>query len=276
MKDKLKDRRRYILSLEDEAYQRTRFSFRFRPAFVCLAVALAAVGLLGLAMLMLVVTPLNRLLPDYLTDSQRLASQQAIMRVDSLNQVLAQNRAWLQNFQKLTDINRMPADSTLYARDPDEYNPDSIPDASPLERRFVTALEERERFNISVLAPLDADGMIFVPVASQVYFDAKARQSQTPTVLLPMDTPVQAIADGTVLAVFYNASGHNVMVQHARGFVSGYSHLGIPMVVAGDDVSAGQPLASAPAPDRHAARWIQLRIWHNGSSLIPYNVIGRQ
>lgn len=91
-----------------------------------------------------------------------------------------------------------------------------------------------------------------------------------------MDTPVQAIADGTVLAVFYNASGHNVMVQHARGFVSGYSHLGTPMVVAGDDVSAGQPLASAPAPDRHAARWIQLRIWHNGSSLIPYNVIGRQ
>lgn len=276
MKDRQKDRRRYILSLEDEAYQRTRFSFRFRPLYLYLAVALAVLALLLLAALLLVVSPLNRILPDYLTDSQRLASQQAIMRVDSLNQVLAQNQAWLQNFQKLTDIGRQAADSAMYARDPDEYNPDSIPDASPLERRFVTALEERERFNISVLAPLDADGMIFVPVASRAYFDAAARLSQNPTVLLPMDGPVQAIADGTVLAVFHNASGHNVMVQHARGFVSGYSHLGVPMVVAGDAVSAGQPLASAPPPDRHAARWIMIRIWHNGSALTPYNVIGRQ
>lgn len=271
----MKEKHRYTLRLEDQAYQRTRFSFRLRPLYIYLFLALLLVLTLTAGALLMLFTPLNRLMPDYLTDSQRLASQQAIMRVDSLTGILARNHAWLTNFQRLTDTDRQPVDSALYARDPGEYNPDSIPDASPQERRFVNALEERERFNISVLAPLDADGMMFVPVATRAYFDADARKASDPTVLLTFDSPVQAIADGTVLAVFFNsrALGQSVLVQHARGFVSGYYHLGTPMVVPGDAVNAGQPLASAPAPDRRGRRWIQLRIWHNGTALTPYKVI---
>lgn len=274
----MKEKRRYTLSLEDQAYQRTRFSCRFRPIYMYLLLVLAAAGLMTAGALLMLLTPMSRLLPDYLTDSQRLASQQAIMRVDSLNGVVARSHAWLLNFQRLTDTDRHPGDSILYARDPDEYNPDSIPDASPQERRFVNALEERERFNISVLAPLDADGMLFVPVATRAYFSADARKATDPTILLPFDSPVLAVADGTVLAVFFSsrALGQTVLVQHARGFVSGYHHLGTPLVIPGDDVNAGQPLAQAPAPDSHGKRWMQLRIWHNGSALTPYKVVGSE
>lgn len=276
MKGKI--RSRFILRLDDEAYQRTRFSLRIRPLYMWLFVTLFIAVLLVLAGSFIIMSPLNRLLPDYLPESQRIASQQAIMRLDSMSNVLAANEAWLRNFRRVTDIDRQPADSAAYARDPEEYNPDSIPDASPLERQFVNAMEERERFNISVLAPLDADGMLFVPVAAQAYFDANARKASDPTILLPTDSPLQAIADGSVLAVFYNtqARGYTILLQHARGFVSAYAHVGSPLIVTGDAVSAGQPIALAPAPDNRAARWIQLRIWHNGTALIPYKITGNE
>lgn len=274
----MKAKRRYILSLEDQAYQRTRFSVSFRPLYMWLTAAAALTVLIILAGIVILASPLSKLLPDYLPESQRMASRQAIMRVDSLNNVIVLNNAWISNFQRITDTDRRASDSIEYARDPYEYNPDSLPDASPLERQFVNAMEERERYNISVLAPLDADGMLFVPVAPQAYYDAEAIKATDPTILLPSENPVQAVADGTVLAVFFNtqARGYTILVQHARGFVSSYAHLGSPLVVTGDDVSAGQPLAFPPAPDNRANRWIQLRIWHNGTPLTPYKIVGRE
>jgi len=83
----MKEKRRYTLSLEDQAYQRTRFSCRFRPIYMYLLLFLGAAALMTAGALLTLLTPLSRLMPDYLTDSQRLASQQAIMRVDSLNGV---------------------------------------------------------------------------------------------------------------------------------------------------------------------------------------------
>ena len=93
-------------------------------------------------------------------------------------------------------------------------------------------------------------------------------------VLLLSESPVQAIADGTVLAI-YSVPGHGntLLVQHGRGFVSSISHAGQPLVNVGDAVNVGQPLAFAPAPDARNARWVTLRIWHNGTSLIPYDII---
>lgn len=248
---------------------------RVRGGYLLLTALLVALGLILVAIILLWWTPLYRILPDRMGRGERLASQQSIMRIDSLNQVVAHNQVWIDNFSRVTDMQRTTGDSAAYAHVAGEYNPDSLPDASPLEARFVSSMEERERFNISVLAPLDADGMVFSPAAAQSVITSDTRKEREARLVMLADSPVMSIADGTVLAVYGSGApdGYTVVVQHGRGFVSFYSHLGAPMVSGGDAVNGGQPIAFAPKPDARAARWINLKIWHNGTSLIPADIL---
>lgn len=265
-------KRRYKLTIEDESHLRTVWEKNIPYIYIWLFAVMAAV-LLGSAVWLGVITYRNSRYGT-MSEANRIASERTAMRIDSINRVLSTNQAWINNFLNVTDISRTPADSVRHTAIAGAYNPDSLPDASEVEKRFVSDAAERERFNISVLAPLDADGMTFSPVAAQQVISTETRRENQAVVLLLSESPVQAIADGTVLAI-YSVPGHGntLLVQHGRGFVSSISHAGQPLVNVGDAVNVGQPLAFAPAPDARNARWVTLRIWHNGTSLIPYDII---
>lgn len=268
-------KRKYRITIEDESRLDKIAETRVGVLSILLYTVLGILLALVVSLVVLIFTPLNRLLPGSLDENQRLLTRQSIMRIDSLSEVVNANQAWLDNFSRVTDRSREAGDSVAYAVEQGDFEPDSIMGASPLEQRFVSEMEERKRFNISVLAPLDADGMAFVPVSPQAVVTQDSRQSKDAVIMVADDTPVQAIADGTVLAVYPNATlrGFTVLVQHARGFVSAYSHLGNPLVSAGDAVNGGQAIAFAPAPDARKLHWIQLRIWHNGSQVVPADLI---
>ncbi len=268
-------RKIFKITIEDETHLDKLAETRVGYAEV-IVWASAVIALMLVAALSLVIfTPLNRLVPGSLNEHQRILTQQAIMRVDSLSETVAHTREWIDNYTRVTDTRRTAGDSVAYSVQQVVYNADSIPGASSLERSFVSSMEERERFNISVLAPLDADGMAFVAVAPQAVMTRDSRQSKEAMFLLPDAGPVQTIADGTVLAVYPNATlkGFTVLVQHGRGFVSSYSHLGNPLVSAGDAVNGGQSIAFPPNPDSRNSRWIMVRIWHNGSQIMPADII---
>lgn len=268
-------KRYYKISIEDEAHLYTVAQRRIPVVILWLSLALVAVLVLFALMFLVLWSPLGNDLPISIAESRRVEMQQTAIRIDSLSQILEHNRAWFDNFAKVTNLNREPSDSAAYARIVGEYNPDQLADASLSERNFVSSMEERERFNISVLAPLDADGMAFAPVNPHVLFESSSRNSSAPRLIIPDNSPIQTIADGTVLAAFRSPGmqGFTILVQHGRGFVSGYFHTGTPLVTAGDVVNAGQPLSFSPDPDKSATRWIDLRIWHNGTTLIPAQLI---
>lgn len=265
---------RYRIIIEDESRLQTLFSHRINRLWAWLLplICLSVMILLGTAIMMF--TPLHRILPGYLKESQRTQSQQSVLKIDSIAMTMEQNQQWINNILEVTNTDRMPGDSISYAGKLGGYDPDSLPDARPLEKRFVSAMEERERFNISVLAPLDADGMLFSPVAPNMIYASESRQSTTPVILLSSDSPIQAIADGIVLASYADNRGYTLVLQHSRGFASAYYHLGTPLVSTGDVVNAGQNIAFAPNPDARHSRWISLRIWHNGTPTPPASLLG--
>lgn len=268
--------RRFSISFEDEAHLKTIWARSFSSPIlaailfiiICIAVLLGAI--------LVMVTPLQRLLPGYLKDDQRTETQLQILRADSINEVIARNQAWMDNVLRITDTNRNPdSDSLNYTLRTARYNPDSLPDATPIESRFVVAMDEREKFNISVLAPLDAEGMIFSPVTPNAIFSPESIELTTGTILLPDDAPIQAIADGNVVATFLSpsANGYSVVIQHSRGFTSLISHLGPPLVNSGDMVNAGQAIAFPPKFDAKGRRWVNIRIWHNATPIIPAEIL---
>ena len=239
----MRQKRIYRLNLEDEAHLRRRVSLVLTPVRIWLGLSLIIILLLLITALLLAYTPLRHLLPSYVPEAQRIEAQQALIRIDSLSRQVALTNAWIENYRRISNPGRSVTDTEPADSISGDYDPDMLPDALPAEKRFVSAMDERERFNISVLAPLDA--------------------------------PIQAVADGTVLAVYYHASmhGYTILIQHARGFVSSYSHVGTPLVVNGDAVNGGQPIAYPANPDSRATRWMQLRLWHNATPLVPYSFL---
>lgn len=268
---------KYRIRIEDESRLEDLADITLSPLSLWTAVVAALIVLIMISGAIVMVTPLRTLLPGYMKQSERSATEDNILRLDSIFGAYAQNQDYLNNILKALDTDRTPtADSLVMTANLREMSPDSLLPPSPLERKFVNAMEERERFNISVLAPLAADGMMFSPLSDSGIFSASSRTEEKGNVILPPDESVKSVADGSILASYYSAAegGYVVIIQHAKGFVTRIARLGSPMVSAGDAVLAGQMLALGPNPDGKGRRYVEVMMWHNGLPLIPYDYIG--
>lgn len=267
---------RYRVRIEDESYLVTIFDRSLgRWGIAAISFGLAA-AMLVLAAALLMLTPLHTLLPGYMKEEQRSASEDNLLRLDSLRSVYEANQAYIDNFLRIYDTDRVPGDSAAVKALNVELTPDSLLPPSAAEKRFAGIMEERERYNISVLAPLAADGMMFSPVCDSGVFTAATKNEEQADILIPADGAVHAVADGSVLASYHSLAdnGYVVLVQHPRGFASRYSSVGTPFVSAGDQVISGQVLAAPPPPDAGGKRMINLMIWHNGLPVIPFKYVG--
>ena len=272
----MKHSSKFRITITDEAHLRTVADASFSPAALIIIGATCIMASLLLAGFIVMVTPLRTLLPGYLKEAQRSATEDNLMRLDSLSSAYEKNQAFIDNYLRVTDIERKPVDSIAVNAAALALAPDSLLPPSKRERQFNAAMEERERFNISVLAPLEADGMMFAPVSDQGVFTSASRASEKGEVLMPQGAPVCAIADGTVLAAYYSPAAHGyvTILLHARGFASSYSRLGSLMVSPGDIVNAGQAISLPPAPTATGKRTVEIMMWHNGMPVIPFSYVG--
>lgn len=267
---------KYQLKLEDESRLSYIFNIKLTRLGMWAAGILFIIVMFILAGLFIMVTPLKTLLPGYMKQHERAEIEENILRLDSIQTVYESNQAYIDNIVRALDTERVPNDSILLVGETRELSSDSLLPASPLERKFVNAMEEHERFNISVLAPLAAEGMMFSPVAESGVFTAASKDAIRGEVLMVPDEPIMSISDGSVLASYYSSveKGYVILIQHSKGFVSRYEGIGNPMVSAGDMVLAGQMIALGPKPDAKGRRIATVMMWHNGISLKPFEYIG--
>ena len=103
--------------------------------------ALLILIIIGGAIVM--VTPLRTLLPGYMKQSERSATEDNIMRLDSILGIYEQNQNYLDNILLAFDTDRKPiADSLIMTANLREMSPDSLLPPSPLERKFVNTMED--------------------------------------------------------------------------------------------------------------------------------------
>lgn len=268
--------KKYKVTIEDEAHLRTIKVWKLSPLALWIFIVLAAVSLLICAGAIISFTPIRTLLPGYLKESERSATEEGLLRLDSLRDVYAVNQAFIDNYLRVTDIDREPSDSASITPVSRELSADSLMGPTLNEQKFLSTMEEHERFNISVLAPLAADGVKFTPVTNYGIYINESRAREEGIIVMTEDRSVSSVADGSVIATYYSPTDHGyvVMVQHPLGFVSQYSHVGTPLVTPGDHVIGGQAVARAPEADKRGTRSVRIRMWHNGSAIIPYDYVG--
>lgn len=268
----MKEKKKYRIRIEDESHLNEVADFSIGRWQLRLTIV---AGILLIALLTAVIiwlTPLSSLFQRNEGVSSRSVTEENLLRLDSLNKAYSMNQAFIDNFFKVTDIHRNATDSAEEVRALESFSrEESLMEAGASEKKFVGMMEQQERFNISVLAPLAADGMIFSPLSTEGIISTATRGASEVEVILPPLAPVLSAADGVVAGLFPSPSsnGNSIIIQHSRGFLSCYSHLGQPLVDEGDIVAAGQVIALTPNPDRKGIRRFFYRLWHNRISVKP-------
>lgn len=255
--------RHYRLDFISENTFNRLWSVRMTTARTIIVAVAAIAAAAALFYVIVAYTPLRRFLPGSLDGDLRADYVDTALRLDSLQTVAEMNSAYLENIRTIladTIVNGESAPNTALA----EEIPDSILAAGEAEREFLRRFNERERFNLSVLAPIAAEGMVFAaPVAASV------RMLPAPGPAMTIDAmravPVTAVYRGTVTGVYPRPDGrYVVVVQHPNDFVSVYDGLGEVYVDRAARVAASQRLGDTPA--RGA---VNFEMWHGGTALDP-------
>lgn len=137
----MKNRRKYKVRIVDEAHLVDKGGFSLtwpRMMFVVLGVLVVFV-LLGIGIVCL--TPVKKLLPGYMRPDQRVRTEEAYLKVDSLEELYKVHQAYLDNLVKVLDTDREPdIPDTVGAALP--MIPDSLMVSSEIEKEFMKKMEE--------------------------------------------------------------------------------------------------------------------------------------
>lgn len=267
--------KRYKITVEDEGRLELIKVFRMTTPLLVFLITGTILLFLLIASLLIAFTPLQNLIPRSLRNSDRATTMECVMRVDSISMAYQREKAFLDNFLSVLNTDRKASDSTELIANPHPMTTDSLLGPSVAELRFRAAMEDRVKYNISVLTPLAAEGMLFTSPGEGAVISAKSKNSAIAEIIIPRSTPVNSIAEGTVLDVHYDAAGngYTVLIQHPRGFVSRYRRLANPLIDVGDHVDAGQIISLQDIPAGTQNSIITLELWRDGDVMIPSQLL---
>lgn len=237
---------------------------------VILGTAAVILGVAAIIWVILAFTPMRSLLPGALRGDLRAKYLETALRLDSLEQSSRINSAYISNIVAIM-TDELPGDSARAQAAEKVYAADSMLAATEAERLFVERYKEEERFNLSVLSPLAAEGMIFsTPVAAAATVEPAGEGTAAVAITSGRALPVSAIYRGTVLNVYTMPDNrYSVTIQHPNDFISIYSGLGDVFVSKGKKVAGSQSIGQTSAKGA-----LTFEMWHNGSALDPREYIG--
>lgn len=89
----------------------------------------------------------------------------------------------------------------------------------------------------------------------------------------PEGTPIEAFADGTVREIGSSTYGNYIVVDHAEGISTLYAHCHEILAKKGDQVTAGDTIATVGATGNATGNHLHLEVWRAGKALDPANYI---
>ena len=162
-------------------------------------------------------------------------------------------------------------------------NTDSIDvSASPLEKQFTAAWEEREQYNItsqvSNVAELQGLGL-FRPTQGRIVRDFDEEDGHYGVDI--GETPnenILATNDGKVVMSDYTANGgYTIVLQHRENMISVYRNCYRLLKNVGDEVEKGEAIGTLGGDINENAenekKFLHFEIWHRGKPLDPNTYI---
>lgn len=269
---------KYKLSVINETSYEEVFNFRLSQLHVLTALSVLAVILAVLTILLIAFTDLREFIPGYPDGNMRQMIAQNALRVDSLeNELLKRDRFFksirlVLNGGDTTSLERSREDTARYRNDTIRFQ------ISEQENEFRAAIEERERFNLSLgMKEQNHDYYHFFPPVEGIVtqsFDEKKRHYGT-DIVAKANAKVAAVLDGVVIFTDWTVkTGYVIQVQHTNDLISVYKHNSILLKKQGDYVRAGEVLGVVGnTGEESSGPHLHFELWRAGNPLNPENFI---
>ena len=269
---------KYKLSVINETSYEEVFNFRLSQLHVLTALSVLAVILVVLTILLIAFTGLREFITGYPDGNMRQMIAQNALRVDSLeNELLKRDRFFksirlVLNGGDTTSLERSREDTARYRNDTIRFQ------ISEQENEFRAAIEERERFNLSLgMKEQNHDYYHFFPPVEGIVtqsFDEKKRHYGT-DIVAKANAKVAAVLDGVVIFTDWTVkTGYVIQVQHTNDLISVYKHNSILLKKQGDYVRAGEVLGVVGnTGEESSGPHLHFELWRAGNPLNPENFI---
>ena len=269
---------KYKLSVINETSYEEVFNFRLSQLHVLTALSVLAVILVVLTILLIAFTDLREFIPGYPDGNMRQMIAQNALRVDSLeNELLKRDRFFksirlVLNGGDTTSLERSREDTARYRNATIRFQ------ISEQENEFRAAIEERERFNLSLgMKEQNHDYYHFFPPVEGIVtqsFDEKKRHYGT-DIVAKANAKVAAVLDGVVIFTDWTVkTGYVIQVQHTNDLISVYKHNSILLKKQGDYVRAGEVLGVVGnTGEESSGPHLHFELWRAGNPLNPENFI---
>lgn len=273
--------RKYRLTIHNENKLENVLGFYISPLWVILSLFFSFLLVAGVVYLIIAFTPVKNLLMENnvpVVDKQRLFDIN--LRMDSVINENIKLTQYTQNIRAI--INGEVANDSI-KNSPLPLNTDSIDvSASPLEKQFTAAWEEREQYNItsqvSNVAELQGLGL-FRPTQGRIVRDFDEEDGHYGVDI--EETPnenILATNDGKVVMSDYTANGgYTIVLQHRENMISVYRNCYRLLKNVGDEVEKGEAIGTLGGDINENAgnekKFLHFEIWHRGKPLDPNTYI---
>jgi hypothetical protein len=264
--------RRYRLDFIAENTFNRVWTIRFSRARLIVVSTMSVAAVAALMFVIIFFTPVRKLLPGRLEGDLRSRYVDMAMRLDSLELRSIANDRYMTNLRNiLSGETDSAAVTDAVRKEISKTKADSLLAPSEAERQFVQLYEASDRFNLSVLTPIVAEGMAFYSPAPEALVEAVSNDNATSVSFTQADLlPVSATYRGTVVSVYNNAEGlKTVIVQHPNDFISLYSGLSECFTKPGARLLAGERIGHSGKGNTFT-----FELWHSGSATDPSDYVG--
>lgn len=267
---------KYRLVILNEDTFEERLSFKLTRLNVFILMGISSIILIALTTVLIAFTPIREYIPGY--SSERLKEQASDLsrKTDSIIKELQVKQRQYDGIRNILSGNVEPLS---YNEDTSTINIDReqidlSPSAEDSILRELVAKEDK--YNLFETATADADFVLFAPLKGKIssYYDQEKKHYAI-DIAAEQNTPVKAVADGTVIfAEWTAATGNVIIIEHANNLISAYKHNSSLSKEQGDLVKAGEVIAAVGnTGELTTGPHLHFELWSNGYPINPTNFI---
>ena len=269
---------KYRLVILNEDTFEERFAIKLTRLNVFVIGSLSTIFLIAITTIFIAFTPLREYIPGYSSTKLKKEATTLSYKTDSLQRVIALNAQYFESIRRVLkgDVNAV------------DFNKDSIINAAKLDIGEVDLnpskedsllrekIDKEDKYNLFESAISRVNFVLFPPVNGTISQGYNVQEKHFALdIVVAIDTPVKAAADGTViLAEWTTQTGYVIVVDHGNGLISAYKHNASLTKAQGDLVKAGEVIAiSGNTGNLTTGPHLHFELWSDGYPIDPTTFI---
>jgi len=266
-----------LVILNEETFEEL-FSFKLNLMNVFVAITSISIVMIALTTYIIAFTPLREYIPGYASTKLKREATENAIKSDSLQKVIDGNSLYLASIKKVLtgdlEHTKLSRDSIQPAEQKDLSKVDPGPSAADKKLRDEVALEDK--YNLFEQAKPKVSLVLFPPVKGHITDPYSSKNKHFAVdIALAKDTPIKAVAAGTViLADWTPTNGNVIIIRHNDGIISVYKHAASITKDQGDIVKSGEVIALAGSTGTQSTGvHLHFELWKDGYPINPNQFI---